>query len=491
MIRLQKDLVCPPDGTITLEFVRRQLQNAIVLEHATIPTYLTAYYSVKPDAAANQEAAAMVRSVVIEEMLHMTLAANVLNAIGGKPMIDSPAFVPKFPGPLPGGVHEGFKVSLTSLSKDSLKDIYMVIEEPEDPLDFEAAPLLSAPPDEVDSFTIGEFYTSIKQHLRELVAELGEAAVFSGEPSRQFFDQQWFRSEAKKVDDLKSAYLAIDTIIVQGEGSRKSPLDDEGDLAHFYKFSELYEGRKLIRTQSTGPVEQQWEYAGEPILLDPDGIYPLVENAHLDMYPTDSPAYVQAREFNGSYTKLLKALHRTFNGDPGYLDSAIGLMYHLTVQAQSLVQLTLKDGRHAAPPFEYQAADGVAPAKAVASTIAGNPFAFNEIITASPETLATSFYSKLFQWNIEPLGNGFWGISTDGGKTLQGGIATASSEPGYAKAVTFYVKVADVQAALDQACSLGASVVMEPTQVPLRDQRVEIAMFRDPQDNVVGLIRDL
>ena len=50
------------------------LQGAIELEHSTIPPYLSALYSIKK--GANREAAAIIRSVVIEEMLHMTIAEH-------------------------------------------------------------------------------------------------------------------------------------------------------------------------------------------------------------------------------------------------------------------------------------------------------------------------------------------------------------------------------------------------------------------------------
>ena len=42
-----------------------------------------------------------IKGVVIEEMLHMTIAANVLNAVGGHPAIDRPDFVPNYPQDLP------------------------------------------------------------------------------------------------------------------------------------------------------------------------------------------------------------------------------------------------------------------------------------------------------------------------------------------------------------------------------------------------------
>ena len=45
--------------------------------------------------------AAIIRSVVIEEMLHMALACNLLNAVGGQPEIDRAGFVPLSGSPCP------------------------------------------------------------------------------------------------------------------------------------------------------------------------------------------------------------------------------------------------------------------------------------------------------------------------------------------------------------------------------------------------------
>src|SRR3954467_5497791 len=72
----------------TLDSLREHLQWAIELEHATLPPYLCALYSLDRDR--NPDAAEVVGSVLIEEMLHLTLAANILNAVGGRPKIDTP-----------------------------------------------------------------------------------------------------------------------------------------------------------------------------------------------------------------------------------------------------------------------------------------------------------------------------------------------------------------------------------------------------------------
>ena len=79
----------------TLDELKAHLQKAIEVEHSTIPPYLCALYSIKD--GHNQEAAQIIKSVVLEEMLHMILAANVLNAIGGEPILTHPKFVPKYP----------------------------------------------------------------------------------------------------------------------------------------------------------------------------------------------------------------------------------------------------------------------------------------------------------------------------------------------------------------------------------------------------------
>lgn len=61
--------------------LQRALQLAIELEHATIPAYLTAFLTLEP--GRNREVSDLILSVFLEEMLHMALACNILNAVGG------------------------------------------------------------------------------------------------------------------------------------------------------------------------------------------------------------------------------------------------------------------------------------------------------------------------------------------------------------------------------------------------------------------------
>ena len=60
----------------TIEQLREYLYVAMQLEHATIPPYLTAAYTAKIEE--NKASHDAIIAVAREEMLHLTLAANLL-----------------------------------------------------------------------------------------------------------------------------------------------------------------------------------------------------------------------------------------------------------------------------------------------------------------------------------------------------------------------------------------------------------------------------
>jgi hypothetical protein len=95
MIRIHPNV----SGLLTrgdLHGLREALQAALELEHAVIPPYLYALYSLAPDGS--RAVAKIIRSVVDKDMLHLTLAANLLNAVGGRPVLDSPDVLPRYQG---------------------------------------------------------------------------------------------------------------------------------------------------------------------------------------------------------------------------------------------------------------------------------------------------------------------------------------------------------------------------------------------------------
>lgn len=311
------------------------LQQAIELEHATIPTYLYALYSLKP--GANVEAASIVRSVVLEEMTHMALSCNILNALDGSPKIDDPCFVPRYPGKLPGSVESGLTVPLGRFSLALIHDVFMSIEEPENAHDY-PGPLQAG-----TGLTIGQFYRKIQDAIRPL-----DHTAFKGDAGRQVTHELGPHTIIE-VTDAESACAAIDLIVEQGEGTTTSPLDQDGDLAHYYRFEEIVKGRRLL-PDSTVPAG--YSYTGEPIPFDTDGVYPVVQNP--EPYPAGSAARYADEVFNYTYTCLLRSLHDTFNGYPDTLLKAVGLMESCKQMAMDLMTIEVGDGAVAGPSFRYQ-----------------------------------------------------------------------------------------------------------------------------------------
>src|SRR3712207_5578172 len=108
------------------------LQSAIQLEHATIPPYLTAAYSLQ--FGINTGIRNAIANIAEEKMLDMAIMANVLNAVGGRVEFDKPKFCPDYPEPLPMNIGSGMVVGLRKFSKSLVHDVFMAIEEPEHPI---------------------------------------------------------------------------------------------------------------------------------------------------------------------------------------------------------------------------------------------------------------------------------------------------------------------------------------------------------------------
>ena len=112
-----------------------------------------------------------------------------------------------------------------------------------------------------------------------------------------------------------------------------------------------------------------------------------------------------------------------------------------------------------------------------------NPVVHFEII--GKDAAATQkFYADLFDWNVNadnPMNYGT--VSAQEDKGIGGGVAAGQQGETY---VTVYAEVADLQATLDKAESLGGKTVMEPTEIP---GVVTMAMFNDPDGNLIGIIK--
>src|SRR5207247_854808 len=74
----------------------------------------------------------VIRRVVYEEMLHLALACNLLNAVDGDPALAHPDFIPHYPAKLPEADGD-FKVQLMRCCDMALAT-FMKIELPSFPL---------------------------------------------------------------------------------------------------------------------------------------------------------------------------------------------------------------------------------------------------------------------------------------------------------------------------------------------------------------------
>ncbi|MBC7774730.1 MAG: ferritin-like protein [Phycisphaerae bacterium] len=154
-----------------LDELKFHLQIAIQVELSTIPIYLYTYYSInrRPEkcdqygppndymiATFANKAGGTIMSVAIEEMLHMSLASNILRAVGGTPKIYglSPQ---SFPTNLlehrPGPLFDLAKLSVYQLNQ------FLLIEKPE---------AKDAPPESDNWDTLGQFYDYILTLVEKL-----------------------------------------------------------------------------------------------------------------------------------------------------------------------------------------------------------------------------------------------------------------------------------------------------------------------------------
>ena len=118
----------------------------------------------------------------------------------------------------------------------------------------------------------------------------------------------------------------------------------------------------------------------------------------------------------------------------------------------------------------------------------GQPVVHFEIIGKDGAKLQ-SYYSELFGWEINADNPMNYGIVTREGNTDPDGVGigggVGGAPEGYDGHVTFYIGVADVEAALAKAESLGGSRTMGPDEVM---EGTVIGLFTDPEGHTVGVV---
>ena len=354
-----------------MDNLRALLRCAMTVELTTIPAYLTASFSLEdgaPGVARNVVARELLRSVLVEEMLHLTLVANILNAVGGRPALDSAAWVPAYPARLFPRNSEGLTVGGRRIGASRPLTVHLRRFCPEQVKAFMEIerPLAGADgAGEVHLRSIGEFYAALAAELRAMVDEFGAAAVFCGDPARQAGPEYYYAAGgALTVIDasgwsgpLEKALAAIAKISEEGEGLPADHKIFDGDVipgglgeepAHFFRFREILEGRRYRVGDDWGDAP-----SGDAIVVDWDAVWPT-----LDDPDPDDPALAQdvaaaMRAFDARYTALLRQINAALDGRPDLLRDAVHGMFDLKHRGVALMRLRLPDGRTAGPAWRF------------------------------------------------------------------------------------------------------------------------------------------
>jgi hypothetical protein len=315
------------DTCTSVNDLKKILQDAIYLEWATIPVYLTSLYSIID--GCNYEIYELIQSIVREEMLHMTQVANTLIAMNETPKVDdntvSEAIYKK--GRLPGQVLPTLKVTLEKLSLEHVRKVFMMIEVPQNRSKY-------------DKHTIGWFYEKIIDCIQDLKGsgDLSDAD-FIHRPGLQV---KWPRADNNlvHVNSINSAIEGFNMIVEQGEGAgyiQESQAED-GSYSHFYKFEEIVCQKRLEKVG-----KNKYSYTGNDLPFNKNGVWPMRSNPTVASVPKHSNCYIQSRAFHQVYRLLLRKLQDLFTGADGGsnqkadMDKSLQLMESLQAHAKKLM----------------------------------------------------------------------------------------------------------------------------------------------------------
>jgi len=334
----------------TPEQLHIHLYQAAQVEMSTIPLYLYAAYSIKTGGEFQWEpgvsAFRTIRSVVIEEMLHLCLVRNLLLGTGA-PEISfyDKDFIPTYPSPMLHREPE-LTLHLEVCTTDLMQRVFIPLEMPEKS---------DAPPQSDRYNTIGQFYAAIReglQHLDSSEPELWKDPRGEFQYTGAYWNQDGGGSLVE-VLDLTSAIEAVDEIVEQGEGAApgdpmvpKTPLEPrtgEEEFSHYAKFQRIAEG--------IDPINETWPLPADPKAAD-----------------FDEPVRELAEFFNAAYCYVLCMIDTLYTLStesivPGkrspryglertFIAAMGGLLFPI---ADLLVRRPAAPGSdlHAAPTFEF------------------------------------------------------------------------------------------------------------------------------------------
>ena len=181
--------------------------------------------------------------------------------------------------------------------------------------------------------SIGDFYQAIRDAFTTLNPTLAVDRQLSRNSGRIKF---------APMDTLDKVTAAIDLLMLQGEGSLATPKETPGDLAHYYRFGEIYHGKKLIKDPATG----KWSFDGGPVPLpDTWNMADIPAGGYRQADVPDATIWDQIVQFDQAYSDVLRKLQSAWtHGNAGDLTAAIGSMFAMNQIGNDLIQKPRPDG---------------------------------------------------------------------------------------------------------------------------------------------------
>jgi hypothetical protein len=332
-------ILATPPVDASVEDVRLLLQAALEVERFTIPPYLTALYSIHENA--NVECAALLRAIVVQEMLHMSLVCNVLNAIGGSPDLRTRRHL-NYPQPLPYS-DDDYLVGIGPFTPDTIHT-FVRIEQP------------GQGAHGIGFHELSQFYRYIEKALTAL-NESTRGHVFRADHGRQVGPEHFYGSGGRllRVTNLKTAREVLDLVIVEGEGT---PTNVSGgdqrfqqpfQLGHYFAFKSILLGRRYVTTDSPDRPP-----SGPELPIDWRKVARMRANLTLTALEPWPNAWREAMRFRDIWADCLDALNRAFNGQADALQACIMKMFELKYQAQTLMRLPLDRDQVAGPVWTFE-----------------------------------------------------------------------------------------------------------------------------------------
>ena len=293
------------------------LTEAAELEHNVLCCYLFAQFSMKTDLSEGLTPSqlASVKSwrevlsdIVVQEMLHLASASNLLTAVGGAPQLRRPN-LPAHPRAYPSA----FTLRLMPFGPEAL-DEFVFLERPEyvdagtrPAPSYRDSSLSTGSLSEIFSrernyATLGELYRGIEDGLIYLAQKLGEERLFIGRKEAQTAAPFFRLPGLIPVTDLASALQALRVIIEQGEGASA-----ETEGSHYQRFLKIREECRDL--MSADPDFQP----GRPVLVSPYALLPTDLPASAEVNLIDDPLSADmCGLFDACYELMVQMLGRLF-----------------------------------------------------------------------------------------------------------------------------------------------------------------------------------